>query len=103
MLPDHDQRVQDELDRLEQRMMDEPLVKESLTKGESWPKTHAKHQEARQQMAEKFGVEAGLMPMLLCIPSSRVLNSTQPSQLNLTVCYMPQCLIASGSIWTSAI
>ena len=38
--------------------MPEDDLRAALSKGESWPKCFAKHQEARKSMAERLGVEA---------------------------------------------
>ena len=59
MLSDDDPKVPEMFEKLTQKQIPETEVKESLASGTSWPKCHAKHQLARQQIAEKFDLEAG--------------------------------------------
>ena len=59
MLPNDDPRVEAALSKLQERAMTEDAVKESLTKGTSWPTGHKQHQEAREQLAQRFGAQAG--------------------------------------------
>ena len=58
MLSEDDPRVVGAFKKLEGRAMLESEVKESLTNGDTWPRSHAMHKTAREQMARRVGVEA---------------------------------------------
>lgn len=55
LLPDDDARVVAEFDKLQRHALTESDIKESLVHGCSWPKCHAKHHSARNQIAERLG------------------------------------------------
>ena len=58
MLSEDDPRVVAEFNKLEANALSEAEVRQSLTEGSTWPQNHAKHQQAREQLAQKFDIQA---------------------------------------------
>ena len=63
MMDDDASPVQEALEKMQSRQLLDREIKASLSTGARWPLCWKKHQEARQQLYERFGVQAAYMKL----------------------------------------
>lgn len=66
MMDDDAPQVQEALEKLQSRQLPNDEIKASLRTGARWPLCWKKHQEARQQLYERLGVQAAFMRASHC-------------------------------------